>query len=487
MTFKLRDYQQKLVDSCIASLKGGHKKPLLVLPTGGGKTAIASELVRRSFCKNKSSIFICHRQELIYQTIRTYKKNNIEPAVILSGVKPDYSNPIQIASVNTLIKRLDKVTQPKVVFWDECQHCMSNTWLTVANAFPDAFHIGLTATPCRLDGKPLNLAFDDMIEVINTKQLIEQGYLSPYQYYAPSNIDTSELKVGSHGDYTQKSLMNASFNSSVVGDNIEHYRKLADGKRNIVFAVSRNHAAEITQRYREAGYTAEMLDGTMSRNTRETIVKKFTEGQISVLVNVDLFGEGFDLPAVEVVSLLRPTASTSLYLQQVGRGLRICEGKTSAIILDHVNNYKRHGLPDLVREWSLSDGLNKRKHSISSDIAIKRCPMCFFAHTPALKCPNCGYIYRADGKKIHEVAGELVLLGSEEYRQAEQKELIMADTYEDFIRIEKRRGYKRFWAEKQWLFKSGINLWSDMKGLQCIAKARGYGVGWVWVQLRNRR
>lgn len=488
MSIQLREYQQELVDRCIASLLKGNKKPLLVLPTGGGKTAIASELVRRSHNKGKSSIFICHRQELLRQTYKTYQKNGIVPAIIKGGIAPDYTNPMQVASVNTLVRRLDQYRKPDIVFWDESHHIASSTWKTIAEYYKDSVHIGLTATPCRLDGKPLDTAFDDMIEVINTKQLIEQGYLSPYQYYAPSSIDTDELTMSSNGDYSKESLAQASFSARIVGDNIQQYLKLANGKRNIVFAINRIHGMDITRRYKEAGISAEFLDGETPDKKRRDVVNAFEEGKINVLVNCDLFGEGFDLPAVEVVSLLRPTASTSLYLQQVGRGLRTCKeiGKTHALILDHVNNWQRHGLPDEVREWSLNTGLTKRKRNASSSIAIRRCPRCFFAHSPALCCPNCGYKYQADGKEIKEIAGELVLLGTEQARQLQKKEVIIADNLKELVRIEKDRGFKTFWAEKQWQQKTGENLWASLSGLEKIAEARGYSNGWAWVRWNKR-
>ena len=414
-------------------------------------------------------------------------KNGIIPGVIKGGVTPDYNNPIQIASVNTLVRRLDVYKEPDVIFVDEAHHQPGSMWATVANRYSNSTIVGLTATPCRLDGKPLNKFFDDMIEVITTKQLIEKGFLSPYLYYAPSTISTNELDISSNGDYSKESLANASFSNRIVGDNIAQYKRLADGKRNIVFAINRMHGADITRRYNEAGISAEFLDGETPTSRRKEVIKRFEDGDIKVLVNCELFGEGFDLPAVEVVSLLRPTASTSLYLQQVGRGLRICPGKTHAIILDHVNNYQRHGMPDDIREWSLDSGLTKSKRGQQSTIAIKRCPRCFFAHSPALKCPNCGYVYEANGKDIKEIAGELVLLGSQEARQAEKKEVIIASTLKELVRIEKDRGYKKYWAEKQWQTKTGENLWNSFDGLEKIATARGYNSGWAWVRWNRTR
>lgn len=492
MAIKLRDYQQDSLDKTIAAIRKGCRHPLIVLPTGAGKTALSSEFVRRSYEKGKSSIFICHRQELLMQTYKTYQKNDITPAIIKSGVTPDYRNPMQIASVSTLVKRLNQYAKPDVVFWDECSHIASSTWKTIYEAYPDSIHIGLTATPCRLDGKPLNSFFDCMIQTVDTAKLIKLGYLTPYNYYAPSNIDTSEIAISSNGDFQKESLANASFNSKIIGDNVEQYLKLANGKRNIVFAINRLHGQQILERYLNAGVSAEYLDGLTGSSERKTGVERFSSGETKVLINCDLFSEGFDVPACEVVSLLRPTMSTSLYLQQVGRALRISPetGKTMALVLDHVNNYQRHGMPDDEREWSLSGGLTKKRKTEQSTESIMRCPKCFFAHSKALSCPNCGYTYTTKEKQIQEVAGELVLIGSQEYKNARQRETLNVSSLDELVKIEKDRGYKFGFAERQWQLKTGENLWSNVSGLEKIAKARGYSDSWVWVQknkVRNKR
>lgn len=486
---QLRDYQQEMIDKVIKALRMGYRKIMIVLPTGGGKTAIASELVRRSYEKNKSSIFMCHRQELLDQAYETYGKNGIVPAFIKGGRHPDYKNPMQIASVNTLVRRLNQYNVPDIVFVDECHHAKASQWNAVLDWAKNSVVVGLTATPCRLDGKPLNDMFEKMIQVIDVKSLINRGYLVPYLYYAPSIIDTSELEV-SNGDYTKKSLENASFNSKIIGDNIEQYKKIANGKRNVVFAISRKHGFGICERYNNAGIRAEFLDGESSDKDRKATLDRFRSGETKVLVNVDLFGEGFDLPAIEVVSLLRPTQSTSLYLQQVGRALRTCPelGKTKAIILDHVNNYKTHGMPDEKREWSLSTPYKARiKRNEESVVHIKRCPKCFFAHEPALVCPNCGYHYEADGKTIKEVAGELTLIGSDDYNALLKKEVIVAKSLDDLVKIEKDRSYKFGWAELQYQRKTGQNLKSSLEGYEEIAKARGYNQSWAWVQWNRVR
>lgn len=488
MTITLRPYQQKVIDDLTAALRKGYRKPLIVCATGGGKTAIATKIAEGIKNKGNSLIFMCHRTELVDQTYRTFLKNDIEPDFVAAGRKFKPQSDCQIAMVNTLLRRLQKVDCPSVLIADECHHLASKTWKTVADYYNRSITIGLTATPCRLDGKPLSDMFDCMIIGPQTDELIRDGYLVPYKYYAPTNLDTSKVKVV-NGEYQAQALDDFMRESSVIGDNIEQYKKLAMGKRNVVFACNVKHSMEIVRRYNEAGIPAAHLDGNTNPGERKQIIKDFESGKVKVLSNVDLFGEGFDLPAIEVVSMLRPTMSLSLCIQQWGRGLRTAPeiGKTECLILDHVNNYQRHGLPDEHREWSLDGGIKRKKRGQSSDIKIKRCPNCFFAHPPALKCPNCGYEYTSDGKTIKEVAGELYLIDSEEYKQAKKREVIEVSSYEDLVKLERDRGYKVGWAENRWKAKTGEDLTASFAGYERIAAVRGYSSGWVWYRWKNKK
>lgn len=485
---ELRTYQKNLIEKTINEIKKGNRRVLICLPTGGGKTAISSEIVRRCFDKGNRSIFCCHRQELLKQTFKTYEKNGLNPSFIKSGFSSNPENLCQIASINTLAKRLEQYPNTDLLVVDEAHHQSCSTWAKVADYYDNAVVIGLSATPCRLDGKPLSKYFDVMVEETTTKKLIEDGYLVPYRYYAPSAIDERDLVLGSNGEYTKESINKVVSGSQVIGNNIKTYKEIAYGKRNVVFAVSRKHGQQVCDEYNEAAIKAEYLDGTNTARERDEILSRFASGETKVLINVDLFGEGFDLPAIEVVSLLRPTHSTALFLQQVGRALRPCPelGKEYAIILDHVNNYKRHGFPDDEREWSLS-GTVKTKKTGESTIAIKRCPVCFFAHKPALVCPNCGYEYTVDGKTIDEINGNLVLIGSAEEKDEKRKELILAKTYKELVEIEKKRGFKFGFAEVQWKLKTGEDLFSTLKGLQKIEEARGYKKGWAFIQKMKRK
>lgn len=484
---QLRPYQTNILEKTYSAVRKGVRRVLICLPTGGGKTAVSSEIVRRCFEKGNRSIFCVHRQELMAQTFKTYVKNGISPALIQAGAREHTENPCQIAMITTLVNRLERYPDAHVIIMDEAHHQASNTWAKVAEFYQNAIIIGLSATPCRLDGKPLSKFFDVMVEETTTKQLIKEGFLVPYQYFAPSELDESGLVLGSNGEYTRESVESVIKASAVIGNNIKTYKELCDGKRNVVFAVNRKHAEAVCAEYNNAGIPAEMLDGTSSVGERKYTLKRFEKNETKVLVNVDLFGEGFDLPAIEVVSLLRPTHSTALYLQQVGRALRPCPelGKTKAIILDHVNNYKRHGFPDDEREWSLDGKIRVKKES-ESIIRIKRCPVCFFAHPPALVCPNCGHVYESDGRTIEEINGKLVMIGSSEYKDERKVEVIKAKSLSELVAIERERGYKKYWAEKQWQMKTGENLWASINGLKEIEDARGYKKGWCWLQKMRR-
>lgn len=484
----LRDYQEKAVADTRQSFVDGHKAPCLVLSTGAGKTICAGQIVHDAFHKGSRVIFVVHRQELAKQTNKALKGYGLTPAFIMAGIAPDYDNPVQIASIGTLCNRLDVVKEPDLVIIDECQHALANQWLKLKQRWAHTRFIGLTATPCRLDGKPLREYFDALVIGPSTADLIAKGALTPYDYYAPSVIDTKGMKHNKT-DFTADALSFFSQKREIIGDNIQQYLKLAKGKRNIVFACNVKHSLEIVKRYQDAGISAAHLDGETPKAEREEILDKFSKGEILVLSNVELFGEGFDLPAIEVVSLLRPTLSTSLYLQQVGRALRPCPdlGKERAIILDHVGNYERHGMPDDNREWSLKGGLVKKTSAKPTEatVPVQRCPECFFAHSPAHTCPMCGHVYKNECG-VKEIAGDLVLLGTQEHRDALKKEIKNVESYEELVKIENERGYKMWWAENTWLRISGEDLRISLLGLSRIAKARGYSRGWAWLQAKRR-
>jgi DNA repair protein RadD len=283
-----------------------------------------------------------------------------------------------------------------------CHHCVSqpepNKWGTATARFVNARGLGVTATPLRADGKGLGRQadgpFDDMIVGPTMRELIEMGFLTDYRIIAkPSDIQLSDDWVTATGDYSRDKLSKARAVSHITGDVVKHYQQFASGKRGVTFDVDVSSATETAAAFRAAGVPAEVVSAKTPDEVRRAILRRFRSGEILQLVNVDLFGEGFDLPAIEVVSMARPTQSYGLFVQQFGRALRIMEGKDRAVIIDHVGNVARHGLPDAYREWSLDRRERRSKSGASDVVPTRTCtePLCSSVFERHLKaCPFCG-------------------------------------------------------------------------------------------------
>ena len=331
---------------------------------------------------------------------------------------------VAVAGVDTLIRRTDDLTNwipsVRLTIIDEAHHVLKeNKWGKACSLFQNSKILGVTATPLRADGKGLGFHNDGLFHELlcgpTMRELIDQRYLSDYRIFAPaSDIDISNIPIGSTGDYNLKQLKKAAQVSHIVGDVVEHYMRIAPGKLGVTFATDIETATIIANRYRECGIPAEVVTSKTPDRQRVSIIQRFKKRHILQLVNVDIFGEGFDLPAVEVISMARPTASYGLYTQQFGRALRPLEGKQSAIIIDHVRNIIRHGLPDCEREWSL-EARNKRSQSSNDLPRVRICQHCTAVYRAILNnCPECGYHYVPSVRSSPEqVDGDLQELSPE--------------------------------------------------------------------------
>lgn len=301
-----------------------------------------------------------------------------------------------------------------------CHHVTrDNKWGKAFEMFPNARHLGVTATPLRADGKGLGShadgIFDHMLVGPTVSELTTQGYLCPYRVAAPrTRIDLSNVGITASGDYSHKPLATAMKKSTIVGDVVGSYLKFAKGKRGVTFAVSVEEAGEIAAEYRNAGVPAEAVSAETDPYLRTRYVKQLRNGELLQLVNVDLFGEGFDLPAIEVVSLARPTMSYGLYAQQFGRVLRTMPGKEFGLVIDHVGNVETHGLPDAYREWSLDRRDKRAKADTQSQVQIRVCqsPTCQLVYERIHRaCPYCGHVPEIASRSAPEyVDGDLELL-----------------------------------------------------------------------------
>jgi superfamily II DNA or RNA helicase len=314
--------------------------------------------------------------------------------------------------------------------------------------------LGVTATPARLDGKGLGQVFDDLIRGPEVTKLIEDGYLCKPVYYAPKTVSMEGVhKVA--GDFNRAEVAERMDKPTITGDAVTHYRKYAEGQPCIVFCTGIKHAENVAAAFNASGYRFKVIDGTLAKEERAARVAALGSGQLHGLVSVDIVSEGFDLPCVAVAILLRPTASLSLHLQQIGRVLRPAPNKPRAIILDHVGNCRRHGLAEEVRDWSL-DGIKKRaKRGPQDDVAdTRQCPECFAVHTPSPTCPQCLHVYEIKDRIPDVVDGELEELKAREAVKQRKREQGTAQSLEDLIKVGKARGMKNPYGWAHNVFKA---------------------------------
>jgi len=452
--FSLRPYQSQAVDQVREAFRAGRRRPLLVAPTGSGKTVIFSYVTANAAAKGNRTLVLVHRAELLNQTHAALSQLEVPHGLIAAGKTADHSHLTQVASVQTLIRRLDQVRPPDLIVIDEAHHATAGAWATVLARWPNARVLGVTATPQRLDGKGLGEVFDDLIRGPEVTKLIEGGYLCKPVYYAPKTVSMDGVhKVA--GDFNRAEMAERMDKPTITGDAVTHYRKYAEGQPCIVFCTGIKHAEHVAQAFNAAGYRFAVLDGTLSPEERAARVASLGSGRLHGLVTVDIVSEGFNLPIVACAILLRPTASLSLHLQQIGRVLRPAANKPRAVILDHVGNCRRHGLAEEVRDWSL-DGIKRRgKRGPQDDVAdTRQCPECFAVHTPSPTCPQCLHVYEIKDRIPDVVDGELEELKAREAVKQRKREQGTAQSLEDLIKVGKARGMKNPYGWAHNVFKA---------------------------------
>lgn len=429
---QLRPYQVNLLNKTRQAYLQGYKSPCIVAPCGAGKTVIMSDMAKKASEKKNRVLFLVHRKELKDQTIDTLK---------WWGADMDY---IEVGMVQTIVRRLDKTIEPKLIITDENHHSLANSYRKIYDYFSDARLVGFTATPIRLNGGGLGDVNDVLVEGPTVKELIEWGNLAPFKYYAPEIIDTSKLKI-KRGEYVQSDIEDLFQNKAIWGDVINHYKKLSDGKQAICYCSSVNQSKKMADEFNQAGIMAKHIDGETPKPEREAAIEYFRQGKIMVLCNVDLISEGFDVPDCNTAILLRPTQSLSLYIQQSMRPMRYKEGKT-AIIIDHVGNVGRFGTPDMDREWSLEPKKGSNS-TVKEENPVKQCMECFYTvERSKTVCPECGYEFGREEKEIEQVESELIEVGSFEGFTTDYREPKDCKNMSELYQLAKNKGYKPGWA-----------------------------------------
>lgn len=432
----LRPYQLDAVEQLRQLIRGGAKRPLLVMPTGGGKTVAFAHIISRAVELGKRALVLAHRRELIGQASNKLLANGVPHGIIQGGSSLSLQRPVQVASVQALANKADRLTRVDLIVVDEAHHVTEkNGYGRLLERWPNAIVLGVTATPWRLDGRGLGDVFDGHVIGSTPRQLRDDGFLVPVGGWEYEGIDTSSARV-SKGDFVAKDLAASASSRRVVGDVVSEWERHANGARTVLFALSVEHSQTMAEAFRKAGIAAEHVDGEMATADRDAVLARLRAGVTRVVSNCNVLTEGFDLPELEVCILARPTLSLSLYLQMVGRVLRPAEGKTMARIHDHAGCLAAHGHPYAERDYSPTVSVRGDRKKAGGGAGItRRCPACksVWARWP---CDGCGYSPKP---------AELQL----EYEEAARKREIQHDgVAPKAVEADTPEGRRKRWVEK---------------------------------------
>lgn len=396
----LRPYQTKGVNDLRRSIASGHRSPCLVLPTGAGKTILARDLIQSAVAKGKQVLFLAPRRELIFQCAEKLTRAGVNHSILMAGEPMNRFAPVQVASVPTLharavrSKRMDCPDAALVVI-DESHLALGSMTLEVLAQYPNAVKVGLTATPCRKDGRGLGEVFDDLVLGPSVAELTALGHLVPARYFVPSRPDLKGIKIQA-GDYNQKQLGDRMDNKTLIGDVLTNWLRIASDRKTVIFTVNVAHSLHIEQVFRDAGISIAHLDADTPNEERKEVLRKLRDGEIRVVTNCQILGLGWDEPSISACVLACPTKSLVKYLQAAGRVLRPSAGKTDCIILDHGGCVEEFGRVDDPHDWSLDGNTTVRERDAKKkdkkapkDIVCEKCSNVFRSSNV---CPACGWV-----------------------------------------------------------------------------------------------
>lgn len=453
MAYNLRPYQVEAVNKLRDGIRQGMLAQVLMSPTGSGKTVLASFLVNSAVSRGRRVFFIVDTLELIDQAVVTFGKDGLEDDIgVIQGDHwlTDYSRMIQVATIQTLRARWDRMPEsmrPTLVFIDEVQvfhkaHEEIMKWCR-EKKIPV---IGLSATPFR---KGLAKHFDRLVVGVTISQLTDEGFLKPALCYSPGVPDLSGVKTGSDGDWVDDALAEVMGDAAIMGDVVEQWAKLADGRQTIAFGCNVAHARAMAAAFVRAGIKAAEVDGYMKEDERTDIINRYRAGQITVLCNVAVLTKGFDAPETSCIILARPTKSIMMHYQMMGRGIRIHPNSVDCIIIDHAGNCLRNGQPTDPLPEELDDGSKKRVDRREKDDKkvkeAKACWNCGYMHMAA-SCPQCFAEVKKFAQDVDSAAGELVALASSRVQPKKLTTEKKQDVYAQFLGYAKHHGYKEGWA-----------------------------------------
>ena len=464
---ELRPYQRDVLEAFHASVQAGFRRIVLVAPTGSGKTIIGADVIRSMARKAKPIMVLAHRREIIQQTSQKLVGAGISHGIIQAGFKPRKLELVQVASIQTLWVRamhngsMDLPPADLIVV-DEAHHCPAQSYRKIINAYPTAIVLGLTATPCRGDGRGLGGIFETIIETPQVPELIELGYLVKTRVYAPVDPDLAGVRTQA-GDYVESQLAERMDRPKLVGDIVTNWHKFSERRKTVCFAVSVNHSIHIRDEFVKSGVRAEHIDGSTPKPERDASLARLASGEIELVTNCMVLTEGWDLPEVGCCILARPTKKMGLYRQMIGRALRSADGKADAIVLDHSGAVFRHGLVEDRVKWTLDPERRAespthvaRGESYSSRLI--ECSQCGAIRVAGEACPHCGFLPQRPPRYVPFVDGELGLVDGNRNPKIDLTDpSVRARWHAMLTHIGEERGYKPGWVAHK--YKERFGTW----------------------------
>lgn len=446
---KLRDYQSEAIESLYVKWRT-KKRIILWGATGSGKSETAAYLAQDCVKDGMPVVMIVRGRELVKNLSERLDKYKIDHSVYMAGhYRLNKSKLIQICSADTLRSRNDYPFSDRqcVVILDE-QH---KDYEPVLERYPIQYIVGLSGTPFG----PNNPLYHDYICTIEPYELRDMGVLVPEKIYCPHVIDTSSLKIVA-GDFKRDQVEKLVTQGEIVGNVIEDYIELGEGRPSVCFAVSVEHSKQITDAFNDRGIPAVHCDANSSDDERKKAKEGLENGTIKVVCNVDIFSVGWDCPIVSCVILARPTWSLIWYLQAVGRGLRSCDGKSDCIILDNAGNVFRHGTPYRPREISL-EKKEKTKKKYDADESIRTCQDCYAIYeSKVITCPYCGAVPPA--REIKKIEGVLKLYHETEEERSQRIKKEAQTAYHKLIWVARKKGLPKAWIRTEISKKYGSDV-----------------------------
>jgi DNA repair protein RadD len=463
----LRAYQQRVIDQIGAAMEAGHRRLLVVAPTGSGKTVIAAAMIEGEVRRDRRVLFLAHRRELITQASGKLYAAGVDHGILLPGFPPRLGEPVQVGSIWTVHGRAVRTATMELpatdlIVVDEAHHSPARTYRGLLDSYPKAVVIGITATPCRGDGRGLGDIFEVLVECPPVAELITGGFLVGTKVFAPSRPDLAGVRV-ERGDYVERELAPRMDRAELVGDIVTHWHRLGERRPTVVFASSVGHSVHLRDEFRRSSVVAEHVDGTTPTEERDVILAGLAAGRVEVVCNYGVLTEGWDSPAVSCVALARPTKHHGLFRQMIGRVLRPAPGKTDALVLDHAGAVFEHGFIEEPVRWTLSSSRRAESpvheaRAKSRAPALTTCPECSAVRFEGHPCPACKWRPQPKPQAVEIADGELGLVGRNRVVKMPSRSAgEQLQFYRQLLYIAMERGYQRGWAAHK--FKEKFGAW----------------------------